>query len=200
MTVSDLDLALGRAAVRFGTFCTALVLGIAPVPVSAEHVGAARGFPLRPPYTMREWMGIDRGRGSGSAGAEKSSGGGRWTVDAQHLHGDAGVGKRPGYRRGKTQDESMLYEQRKHEGTLPVIGVNTFRDPRGDEAAGAIALARATEEEKQSQLDRVRVFQQRHREEAHAALTVLKDTARAGGNVFADLMDAARVCSPMPAA
>ena len=99
-----------------------------------------------------------------------------------------------GYQRGRIQDESMLYEQRKHDGTLPVIGVNTFRNPAGTVAAPA-ELARATEEEKKSQLERVRDFTERHREPAHAALDVLKDTARSGGNVFAALMDAARVAS-----
>jgi isobutyryl-CoA mutase len=99
-----------------------------------------------------------------------------------------------GYQRGRIQDESMLYEQRKHDGTLPVIGVNTFRNPAGTVAAPA-ELARATEEEKKSQLDRVRDFTERHREQAHAALAELKEVARSGGNVFAVLMDAARVCS-----
>jgi methylmalonyl-CoA mutase len=100
-----------------------------------------------------------------------------------------------GYQRGKIQDESMLYEQRKHDGTLPVIGVNTFRNPHPDAHAAPPVLARGTEEEKKSQLKRVRDFQERHRDEAHAALTALKDTAHDGGNVFAVLMDAARVCS-----
>jgi isobutyryl-CoA mutase len=99
-----------------------------------------------------------------------------------------------GYQRGRIQDESMLYEQRKHDGTLPVIGVNTFRNPAGTVAAPA-ELARATEEEKKSQLERVRDFTERHREQAHAALAELKEAARSGGNVFAVLMDAARVCS-----
>ncbi len=101
-----------------------------------------------------------------------------------------------GYQRGRIQDESMLYEQRKHDGSLPVIGVNTFRNPRGDDpAAGPAGLARATEGEKTSQLTRVRDFQHRHRTAAHAATGALKDAARSGGNVFAVLMDAARVCS-----
>jgi methylmalonyl-CoA mutase len=101
-----------------------------------------------------------------------------------------------GYQRGRIQDESMLYEQRKHDGTLPIIGVNTFRNPRADELAAApVELARATEDEKKSQLRRVRDFQQRHRSQAHAALATLKETARSGGNVFDALMDAARVCS-----
>ena len=99
-----------------------------------------------------------------------------------------------GYQRGRIQDESMLYEQRKHDGTLPLIGVNTFRNPAGTVAAPA-ELARATEEEKKSQLARVRDFTERHRDQAHAALAELTEAARSGGNVFAVLMDAARVCS-----
>ncbi|HEY4464204.1 MAG TPA: methylmalonyl-CoA mutase family protein, partial [Streptosporangiaceae bacterium] len=99
-----------------------------------------------------------------------------------------------GYQRGRIQDESMLYEQRKHDGTLPLIGVNTFRNPAGTTVPVA-ELARATEEEKKSQLTRVHEFTERNREPAHAALTALKETARSGGNVFGVLMDAARVCS-----
>jgi methylmalonyl-CoA mutase len=101
-----------------------------------------------------------------------------------------------GYQRGRIQDESMLYEQRKHDGTLPVIGVNTFRNPRGeDPSANPVELARATEDEKKSQLERVREFQEKHQEDAHAALAALQETVRSGGNAFAALMDAARVCS-----
>jgi methylmalonyl-CoA mutase len=100
-----------------------------------------------------------------------------------------------GYQRGKIQDESMLYEQRKHDGSLPLIGVNTFRNPNAQAHAAPVALARGTEEEKKSQLERVRDFQGRHAEQAHAALAALKETARVGGNMFAALMDAARVCS-----
>ena len=101
-----------------------------------------------------------------------------------------------GYQRGRIQDESMLYEQRKHDGTLPLIGVNTFRNPRGEDTSAApLELARATEEEKKSQLERVREFQEKHAEDAHAALAALQETVRSGGNAFAALMDAARVCS-----
>ncbi|MGW9028699.1 fused isobutyryl-CoA mutase/GTPase IcmF [Streptomyces sp. NPDC055722] len=101
-----------------------------------------------------------------------------------------------GYQRDRIQDESMLYEERKHNGTLPIIGVNSFRNPHADlTESDAIELARATEEEKRSQLERVRAYQSHHREAAHTALAVLKDAAVSGGNVFAVLMDAARVCS-----
>ncbi len=104
-----------------------------------------------------------------------------------------------GYQRGRIQDESMLYEQRKHDGSLPIVGVNTFLPPAGSppngEAGGSLALARGTEEEKQSQLARLRDFQARHAEQAPAALERLKRVAADGGNTFAELMDAVRVCS-----
>ncbi|MBZ5734749.1 methylmalonyl-CoA mutase family protein [Nocardioides sp. TRM66260-LWL] len=101
-----------------------------------------------------------------------------------------------GYQRGRIQDESMLYEHRKHDGSLPIIGVNTFRNPHADSAEPQeIELARATEAEKTSQLQRVRAFQAEHATEAQQALARLKAAATSGENVFAVLMDAARVCS-----
>ncbi|NYG54748.1 fused isobutyryl-CoA mutase/GTPase IcmF [Nocardioides perillae] len=101
-----------------------------------------------------------------------------------------------GYQRGRIQDESMLYEHRKHDGSLPIIGVNTFRRPdAGDGTPEKIELARATEAEKESQLRRTREFQDAHRDEAAAALARLKQAATSGENVFAVLMDAARVCT-----
>jgi methylmalonyl-CoA mutase len=100
-----------------------------------------------------------------------------------------------GYQRGRIQDESMLYEQRKHDGTLPIIGVNTFRRPDSDTEPAGVELARATDTEKQSQLQRVRTFQEANGGAATVALDRLKTAAVAGDNVFAVLMDAARVCS-----
>src|SRR4051794_31227414 len=102
-----------------------------------------------------------------------------------------------GYQRGRIQDESMLYEQRKHDGTLPIVGVNTFRTPDGDDADahGELELARSTDDEKQSQLRRLRDFQARHADERPAMLARLRDTAIEGGNLFAVLMDAVRCCS-----
>lgn len=100
-----------------------------------------------------------------------------------------------GYQRGRIQDESMLYEQRKHDGSLPLIGVNTFRAPESEEPPHELALARATESEKRSQLDRVQAFRESHRSEATEALARLKHAATSGENVFAVLMDAARVCT-----
>jgi isobutyryl-CoA mutase len=100
-----------------------------------------------------------------------------------------------GYQRGRIQDESMLYEHRKHEGTLPIIGVNTFVKPDSDASPQEIELARATEAEKQSQLTRLADFQTRHASEAEAAIRRLQDVATGEGNVFDELMRAARVCS-----
>ena len=101
-----------------------------------------------------------------------------------------------GYQRGRIQDESMLYEHRKHDGSLPIIGVNTFRNPNADAAhTTKVVLARGTEEEKQGQLARVRAFRAAHEVEAKAALEELRTVAIEGGNVFDVLMRAARVCS-----
>ncbi|SES83014.1 fused isobutyryl-CoA mutase/GTPase IcmF [Geodermatophilus poikilotrophus] len=101
-----------------------------------------------------------------------------------------------GYQRGRIQDESMLYEHRKHDGSLPIVGVNTFLDPHRDETPPKpVELARATEAEKQSQLQRLADFHARHADEAPAALAELQRAATEGGNVFAALMDAVRVCS-----
>jgi methylmalonyl-CoA mutase len=101
-----------------------------------------------------------------------------------------------GYQRGRIQDESMLYEQRKHDGSLPLIGVNTFLPSAANaEEAPTIELARATEEEKRSQVDRTREFQRTHAEAAAQALRRLRDAVTAEENVFGVLMDAARVCT-----
>lgn len=100
-----------------------------------------------------------------------------------------------GYQRGRIQDESMLYETRKHDGSLPLIGVNTFLPDNGSEEPIEIELARATEEEKRSQVDRTRDFQAKHRDEAQEALRRLRAAAVSGENVFAELMKAARVCT-----
>jgi methylmalonyl-CoA mutase len=99
-----------------------------------------------------------------------------------------------GYQRGKIQEESLYYEHKKHDGSYPIIGVNTFRNPKGD-AQVEIELARSTEDEKQSQIKRLRDFQQRHAAESGPMLQKLRDTVIADGNVFAVLVDAVRCCS-----
>ena len=100
-----------------------------------------------------------------------------------------------GYQRGRIQDESMLYEQKKHDGSLPIVGVNVFRNPAGDAVPDHLELARSSEEEKRSQLERLAGFKETHAGERPAALARLQEAAVSGGNVFAVLMDAVRVCS-----
>ncbi|MFN3957603.1 MAG: fused isobutyryl-CoA mutase/GTPase IcmF [Tepidimonas ignava] len=100
-----------------------------------------------------------------------------------------------GYQRSKIQDESMHYEMLKHTGELPIIGVNTFRNPHGDPIPESLELARSTEEEKQSQLQRLQAFHARHAHEAPAMLQRLKDAVIDNRNVFEVLMDAVRCCS-----
>ncbi len=100
-----------------------------------------------------------------------------------------------GYQRSKIQDESMHYEMLKHTGELPIIGVNTFRNPKGDPIPEALELARSTDEEKQNQLKRLQDFHTRHANEAPAMLARLQQAVIENRNVFEVLMDAVRVCS-----
>ncbi len=100
-----------------------------------------------------------------------------------------------GYQRGKIQEESMHYEHKKHDGSLPIVGVNTFRNPGGDKPTGKIELARSSDEEKQGQLARLRDFQARHASEAPAMLLRLQQAVIADANVFEVLVEAVRVCS-----
>ncbi|MGE0510997.1 MAG: fused isobutyryl-CoA mutase/GTPase IcmF [Acidimicrobiia bacterium] len=100
-----------------------------------------------------------------------------------------------GYQRGRIQDESMLYEQRKHDGSLPIIGVNTFLDPAGYGSPATIELARSDDAEKRDQIERLRDFQTRHSLERQAALGRLREAALAGENLFAVLMETVRSCS-----
>jgi isobutyryl-CoA mutase len=100
-----------------------------------------------------------------------------------------------GYQRGKIQDESMHYEMLKHTGEYPIIGVNTFRNPHGDEVMETLELARSTDDEKQNQLKRLGAFHATHATEAPAMLERLKLAVIHNDNVFEVLMDAVRVCS-----
>jgi isobutyryl-CoA mutase len=100
-----------------------------------------------------------------------------------------------GFQRGKIQEESMFYEHKKHDGSLPIIGVNTFRNPQADEVQHEIELARSTEDEKASQLKRLAEFQQRNAAQSAATLERLRRAVIEHGNTFEVLMDAVRVCS-----
>jgi len=100
-----------------------------------------------------------------------------------------------GYQRGKIQEESIYYESRKHDGSLPIIGVNTFLNPEPEEDTTTVELARSTSDEKEGQLQRLAEFHARHADAAPLALRRLQVAAIRGENVFAVLMDAVRCCS-----
>ncbi len=100
-----------------------------------------------------------------------------------------------GYQRGKIQDESLYYERKKHDGSYPIIGVNTFRNPHSEAVSETIELARSSDAEKQSQLKRLEEFKARHAGDALEALDRLRHAVIANGNTFDVLMDAVRSCS-----
>ncbi|MEY4285659.1 MAG: hypothetical protein RL111_2334 [Pseudomonadota bacterium] len=100
-----------------------------------------------------------------------------------------------GYQRSKIQEESMHYEMLKHTGEYPIIGVNTFRNPHGDPVPESIELARSTEDEKQSQLQRLQDFHTRHADKSAVMLKRLQQAVIDNSNVFEVLMDAVRCCS-----
>ncbi|MBO8172043.1 MAG: cobalamin B12-binding domain-containing protein [Bacillaceae bacterium] len=99
------------------------------------------------------------------------------------------------YQRGKIQEESMYYEMKKHSGELPIIGVNTFINENKEEEDQELELARATKEEKETQIRNLRKFQEEHRDESGPALDRLKKVAAEGGNIFAELMETVKVAS-----
>jgi methylmalonyl-CoA mutase len=104
-----------------------------------------------------------------------------------------------GYQRGKIQEDSMAYEHRKHDGSYPIVGVNTFRNPSvekgGDPVPQKLDLIRSTEDEKQSQLKRLAEFHKSHAKESGPMLQRLRQAVIRDENVFAVLMDAVRVAS-----
>jgi methylmalonyl-CoA mutase len=99
------------------------------------------------------------------------------------------------YQRGKIQDESLYYETLKHNGELPIIGVNTFLDPKRQDVDAPPELIRSTVEEKQQQLDHLHWFHTAHAAEAGQMLKNLQNVARSGGNIFEALMETVKVCS-----
>jgi len=100
-----------------------------------------------------------------------------------------------GYQRGKIQEESMVYEHRKHDGSYPIVGVNTFRNPHANPVPQRLELIRSTEEEKQSQLRRLAEFHERNKAESGPMLKRLRQAVIRDENAFAVLMDAVRFCS-----
>ena len=101
-----------------------------------------------------------------------------------------------GYQRGLIQEESLYYETLKHDGDLPIVGVNTFRNPNAEEwEETTLELMRGTEQEKQGALEALERFHDTHAAETPAMLERLREAVRRDDNVFAVLMDAVRVCS-----
>jgi methylmalonyl-CoA mutase len=102
-----------------------------------------------------------------------------------------------GYQRSKIQEESMYYERLKHSGEYPIIGVNTFRNPdtNFDDINATLELARASDEDKNEQLKRLSIFQERHKDHSPQALEDLKAAALSGKNVFEQLIDTVKYCS-----
>ena len=100
-----------------------------------------------------------------------------------------------GYQRGRIQEESLDYEHKKHDGSYPIIGVNTFLNPRAATMPQKLELIRSTEEERQSQLKRLADFHERHKAESGPMLKRLQQAVIRDENVFAVLMDAVRCCS-----
>ena len=100
------------------------------------------------------------------------------------------------YQRGKIQEESLYYESQKHDGTLPLIGVNTFLPKAGQEdEVHKLELIRSTDSEKQDQLRHLRGFQAAHSDDSDAALLRLQVKARERSNVFAELMETVKSSS-----
>lgn len=101
------------------------------------------------------------------------------------------------YQRGKIQEESMLYEMKKHSGELPIIGVNTYLNPNppSEEDIDNMEIARATKEEKETQIANLRAFQSKHGDTSAEALKKLQEVAMTGGNIFAELMETVKVAS-----
>jgi len=99
-----------------------------------------------------------------------------------------------GYQRGRIQEESMKYETKKHDGSYPLVGVNTFLSEEA-EPEFEIELARSTDSEKKNQIARLADFQQRHASESELMLESIKQTISSNGNGFEALMEAVKVCS-----
>ena len=99
------------------------------------------------------------------------------------------------YQRSKIQDESMHYEMLKHDGSLPIIGVNTFLDPNGSPTAQPAEVIRATKEEKDFAVDSRNAIWKRNEAVSKAALSSVQRAALEGGNVFTELLEACKVCT-----
>ncbi|MFC3151526.1 methylmalonyl-CoA mutase family protein [Litoribrevibacter euphylliae] len=99
------------------------------------------------------------------------------------------------YQRSKIQDESMLYEHKKHDGSLPLVGVNTFISEQDQEDLSAIELMRSTDDEKNQQISQLNAFQQRHSTDKQAAIETLQAITKAKENSFDALLETVKHAS-----
>ena len=102
------------------------------------------------------------------------------------------------YQRNRIQDESMIYEHRKHSGELPIIGVNTFEEGVDNSLSVEefdIEVTRSDKEERMMVIDRNKAFKDTHAKEAEEGLARLKQVAREGGNLFEVMMDIVEHCT-----
>jgi len=99
------------------------------------------------------------------------------------------------YQRSKIQEESLYYETLKHNGDFPIIGVNTFLSSKGSPTVLPKEVIRATEDEKQFQINTLRSLNKRYDTEAKQILSEIQQVALQNGNVFEALMEASKVCS-----
>ena len=102
------------------------------------------------------------------------------------------------YQRNRIQDESMIYEHRKHSGELPIIGVNTFEEGVDNSLSVEefdIEVTRSDKEERMMVIDRNKAFKETHAKEAEEGLARLKQVAREGGNLFEVMMDIVEHCT-----
>ena len=99
------------------------------------------------------------------------------------------------YQRSKIQEESLYYETLKHTGEFPIIGVNTFLSKDGSPTVIPEEVIRATEEEKQEQIDTLEALHNAGEKEIPAQLKALQAKAIKNENVFNELMAAVKICS-----
>jgi methylmalonyl-CoA mutase len=99
------------------------------------------------------------------------------------------------YQRSKIQEESLYYESMKHDGTLPIVGVNTFLPADGHGEVGEIELMRSSDTEKVQQVRNVELFREAHWDEGEPRLAKLQRVARERKNTFEALMEAGKACS-----
>ncbi len=99
------------------------------------------------------------------------------------------------YQRSKIQEESLYYETQKHDGTLPIVGVNTFLDPKGSPTIIPSEVIRSTTEEKELAIKQLQSFHEKNSEAGKVALRKLQNVSLQGGNIFEELMETVKVCS-----